>query len=150
MTEAEARAYREAFYARYPRLRQWQNETARAAEATGVLRSAVGRPLRAEWEAPRGLRWTLCCNFPVQSSTADAMMVAMARVHAALEGRDAQLILQIHDELVVECAEHEGPAVEALLVEHMTAAWLELFPDAPINGLVDVATRQCWAKPRKS
>jgi DNA polymerase-1 len=150
MTEAEARAYREAFYARYPRLRQWQNETARAAEATGVLRSAVGRPLRAEWEAPRGLRWTLCCNFPVQSSTADAMMVAMARVHAVLEGRDAQLILQVHDELVVECAEHEGPAVEALLVEHMTAAWLELFPDAPVNGLVDVATRQCWAKPRKS
>ena len=67
MSEAEAQAWKDGFYARYPRLRQWQNETANVARATGTLRSVVGRPLRAEWEPKRPLKWTLCCNFPVQS-----------------------------------------------------------------------------------
>ena len=62
------------------------------------------------------------------------MLLAMAKVHAALEGLDARLILQIHDELVIECAEDVAPEVEALLEEHMTAAYLELFPDAPMPG----------------
>ena len=82
-------------------LRRWQNETANIARATGELRSVAGRPLKAEWEGGE-LRWTQCCNFPVQSSAADVMLIAMARVHAALEGRDARLILQVHDELVIE------------------------------------------------
>ena len=116
---------------------------------TGVLRSIAGRPLRAEWEFVQPLKWTLCCNFPVQSSAADVMSLAMAKVHAALEGIDARLILQIHDELLVECAEALAPEVEELLTQHMTAAYLELFPDAPTLKLVDVATRKCWAKPPK-
>ena len=100
MSEAEAQAWKDRFYARYPRLRQWQNETANVARVTGTLRSVVGRPLRAEWEPVQPLKWTLCCNYPVQSSAADVMLLAMARVHAALEGLDARLLLQIHDELV--------------------------------------------------
>jgi DNA polymerase I len=148
MTEAEAQAWKDRFYARYPRLRQWQNETANAARSTGVLRSIAGRPLRAEWE-PGGLRWTLCCNYPVQSSAADVMTLAMARVHTALEPLDAVLILQVHDELVVECAEAIAPQIAALLEQHMAAAWTATFPDAPAQGIVEVATRSCWAKPRK-
>jgi DNA polymerase I len=76
------------------------------------------------------------------------MMRAMVLVHAALEGLDARLLLQVHDELVIECAEGIADEVAALLERHMTAAWVELFPDAPINGLVDVASRPCWAKPQ--
>jgi DNA polymerase-1 len=71
------------------------------------------------------------------------------RVHAALEALDARLLLQIHDELLVECAAPIAATVEALLVEHMTAAWLELFPDGPTRGLVDTAVRCCWAKPEE-
>ena len=50
---------------------------------------------------------------------------------------------------MIECAEGIAAEVAALLEEHMTAAWLELFPDAPTKGLVDVSTRPCWAKPEK-
>ena len=53
MTEAEAQAWKDHFYARYPALRAWQTRTADAARATGVLRSVAGRPLRAEWEGGR-------------------------------------------------------------------------------------------------
>jgi DNA polymerase I-like protein with 3'-5' exonuclease and polymerase domains len=77
------------------------------------------------------------------------MLLAMRRLHAALEGIDAVPLLQIHDELVIETTPDAAPTVAALLAEHMTAAWLELFPDAPVGGLVDVATRPGWAKPPK-
>jgi DNA polymerase I len=150
MSEAEAQQWKDRFYDRYPQLRAWQNRTANEARVTGVLRSVAGRPLRAEWEPIQPLKWTLCCNYPVQSSAADVMLLAMARVHAALEGLDAALILQIHDELVVECAEAEAAAVAAVLKEQMTAAYLELFPGAPVLGLVDVAIRKCWAKAPKA
>ena len=149
MPVEEAERFKARFYARYPQLRRWQSRTADAARVTGVLRSVAGRPLRAEWEAVQPLKWTTCCNFPVQSSAADVMLLATARVHAALEDLDAQLLLQIHDELLVECAEALAPKVERLLIEHMTAAYRELFPDAPVLGLVDVASRACWAKPPK-
>jgi DNA polymerase I-like protein with 3'-5' exonuclease and polymerase domains len=149
MSEAEAQSWKDRFYDRYPQLRAWQQRTADEARVTGVLRSVAGRPLRAEWEPVQPLKWTLCCNYPVQSSAADVMALAMTKVHAALAPLDARLILQIHDELVVECAEDLAPAVEALLSEHMTAAWSEVFPDAPVRGIVDVASRKCWAKPVK-
>ena len=70
----------------------------------------------------------------------------MARVHRALEGLDATLIMQVHDELVVEAADTAAPEVEALLVEHMTAAWVELFPEAPTPGIVDARISPVWAK----
>jgi DNA polymerase-1 len=145
MAEAEAQQWKDRFYAGYPRLRQWQRETENAARSTGVLRSVAGRPLRSEWEGGQ-LRWPLCCNFPVQSSAADVMLRAMARVHAALEGLDARLILQVHDELVAECADGEAPRVAALLEEHMTGAFVELFPDAPAAGLVTTAIVKCWGE----
>jgi DNA polymerase-1 len=148
MSEGEAQAWKDRFYASYPQLRAWQQNTADAARVTGVLRSITGRPLRAEWEGGE-LRWPQCCNFPIQASTADVTMRAMAKAHAALEGLDARLILQIHDELVVECAADLGPEVARLLDTAMVEAWQTLFPDAPARDLVDVAVRRCWAKAEK-
>jgi DNA polymerase I-like protein with 3'-5' exonuclease and polymerase domains len=116
---------------------------------TGLLRSICGRPLKAAWEKNGELKWTTCCNYPVQSSAADLMLTAMVKVHQALEGRDAFLVMQVHDELVIECAEREVAETAALLEEGMVAAWRELFPDGPVSGLVDVAIRPCWAKPAK-
>jgi hypothetical protein len=57
--------------------------------------------------------------------------------------------MQVHDELVIECAEAEAPAVATLLEESMVTAWRELFPDGPTMGLIEMATRPCWAKPPK-
>jgi DNA polymerase-1 len=150
MTEGEAQLYKDRLFARYPRLRTWQQETAETARVTGTLRSVAGRPLRVEWEAIQPLKWTLCCNYPVQSSAADIVMLAMTKVHDALDRFDARLLLQIHDELLIECAEEIAPEIEQLLISHMAAAYLELFPAAPTLKLVDVASRKCWAKPPKA
>ena len=63
-----------------------------------------------------------------------------------LEGIDAAIILQVHDELVVEAAEQDALTARDRLVEAMTEAFLEVFPEAPTTGLVDVAIVGCWAE----
>ena len=63
-------------------------------------------------------------NMPIQGTAADIIKVAMVRVYRRLqaEGLQAQLILQIHDELMVECPAAEADTVCRLLVEEMEAA----------------------------
>ena len=82
-----------------------------------------------------------------ESSAADVMLLAMAKLHDALEECDARLLLQVHDELVLEAPEENASEVAELVRQYMTSAFRELFPDAPILGLVDIAIRSCWAKP---
>jgi DNA polymerase-1 len=151
----EAQHMQAEFYGRYPKLRAWQRRNANEVRGswgflgTGLLRSICGRPLRNEWEKHGELKWTTCCNYPVQASAADLMLMAMVKVHRALERRDAFLVMQVHDELVIECAEAEAPAVVTLLEESMVTAWRELFPGGPTMGLIEMATRPCWATPPK-
>jgi DNA polymerase I len=142
----EAERIRAAFFHRYPQLRAWQRENADRAQRTGLLRSIRGRPLKTAWEYGGKLRWTVCCNYPVQSSAVDLVLDAMARVHRALEDLDADLIMQVHDELVIECAAEIAAEIKDLVTSHMTAAWVELFPAAPSRGIVDVRTSLVWAK----
>ena len=63
-------------------------------------------------------------NTPVQGAAADIIKIAMNAVHRALkdEGLEAKLILQVHDELIVECPEREQERVEQLLRECMESA----------------------------
>ena len=105
MSIAEAEAARAALRARYPVLTAWQRRMVDQADAAGVLRSVLGRPLRREWEPHGTIRYSLAMNYPIQSSAADVLLVAMAKAAAALEGLDATIILQVHDELVVETLE---------------------------------------------
>ena len=60
-------------------------------------------------------------NTPIQGTAADIIKLAMVRVHSRLarEGLAARLIMQVHDELIVECPEEEAPRVEALLQQEM-------------------------------
>ena len=63
-------------------------------------------------------------NMPIQGTAADVIKIAMVNVHRRLrsEGVEAKLILQVHDELIVEAPEHEKEAVCALLREEMEKA----------------------------
>jgi DNA polymerase-1 len=140
----QADAARTAFLDRYPGVRRFQQRQADIGKASGTVRSRLGRPLKSEWEGGR-LRFTQSCNHPVQGSAADAVLVAMTRLVELLHANDAHLILQVHDELVVEAAESEAPAVERIMVAVMTEAFAELFPEAPLDGLVKVKTVRVWS-----
>jgi DNA polymerase-1 len=67
----------------------------------------------------------MALNAPIQGSAADIIKIAMLRVGAALraEGLRSRVLLQVHDELVLEVAAGESEAVEALVRREMAGAW---------------------------
>ena len=89
----------------------------------------------------RGLGERLAVNSVMQGTAADVIKVAMIRIHDRLreEGRSARLVLQVHDELLLEARETEVSAVKELVREEMCAA----YPlDPPLA--VDVGAGDDW------
>jgi DNA polymerase I-like protein with 3'-5' exonuclease and polymerase domains len=97
------------------------------------------------------LKRTQCCNAPIQGACADAAMRALILVNAALfEARiDGGPVIFNHDEIVLEVSEADAERARAILVESMSRAFAETFPDAPLNGLVETKIATAWG-PRKS
>jgi DNA polymerase I-like protein with 3'-5' exonuclease and polymerase domains len=101
--------------------------------------------------AQNRLKFTLCCNAPVQGACADAGMLALIKLDAALRGAgiDGGPVLFVHDELVVEVVERQAEQVRDILAQSMEQAFVETFPNAPLNGVVSIGIGKTWgsAKP---
>ncbi len=138
----EAGAAKAALLNAFPGIRDHQCEQADRAEQDGVLWSIAGRPLKAAWEKDGTIRYTVAVNYAVQASAADVLLLAMADVERALPG---SMILSVHDELVLEVPEDQAEEAGAFLTAGMGAAFSELFPGAPLTGLVAAKTGECWA-----
>jgi DNA polymerase-1 len=98
--------------------------------------------LRASNRQTRSLGERLAVNFVMQGSNADIIKVAMIRIHRRLreEGRAARLVLQVHDELLLEVPTVELSAVKELVRTEMSGA----FPlDPPLA--VDVGSGENWS-----
>jgi hypothetical protein len=97
------------------------------------------------------LKRTLCCNAPIQGACADAAMRALILVDAALfeAGIDGGPVIFNHDEIVLEVPVADAERARTTLVEGMTRAFAETFPDAPLNGLVETKIATAWG-PRES
>ena len=101
---------------------------------------AIEWSLRVGMQRRFGLRYTLCCNAPIQGACADVAMLAMALVDRSLTktGLDGGLVLSVHDELVLEVREDQAGQARALLERSMIVAFNIVFPNAPTRGLVEV------------
>ena len=102
--------------------------------------------IRASNRQTRSLGERLAVNFVMQGSNADIIKVAMIRIHERLraEGRGARLVLQIHDELLLEVPETEVSAVRDLVREEMCRA----YPlDPPLA--VDVGVGDDWDEAKR-
>ena len=73
-------------------------------------------------------------------------MLALVNTHRALEGSAAKLIATVHDELVIECPTPLVTEIKQLVSNAMTAAFTRLFPEAPVEGLVDAASGPSWGE----
>jgi DNA polymerase I len=142
---AEAMRAQDAFFRRYPALKAWMGGQADKAKATRLVRTVLGRPLRAAWEEG-GLRYTQAVNIPVQGSCADVLLIALAEADRRLRDLDAAIIATVHDEIVVEASDGDAAEAARRLEAAMVNAFLEVFPEAPATGLVDVAVVDCWAE----
>jgi DNA polymerase-1 len=142
----EAQSYIDAYLARFPRVQDFIQRTIEQATRDGYVTSLLGRrrpvpEIRASNRQTRSLGERLAVNFVMQGSNADIIKVAMIGIHRRLreEGRSARLVLQVHDELLLEVPEAEVSGVRELVREEMCAAYSL---DPPLA--VDVGVGDDW------
>ncbi|RME23792.1 MAG: DNA polymerase I [Deltaproteobacteria bacterium] len=122
----EAKAYMDGYFARYPEVRRYMERAVQEGSTRGYAETLFGRrrPLRGldsrNFNVRSGAE-RIAINTPVQGTAADLIKLAMIRVADRLgrEHPDATLLLQVHDELLVEAPEADTEAVGRLLVEEM-------------------------------
>jgi DNA polymerase-1 len=129
LPDAEARGIIQRYFARYAGVKGYIDHAIEEARRTGESRTLYGRirampEITARNPALRMAAERTAINTPIQGTAADIVKVAMLKVHAAIaaERRDAKLLLQVHDELVLEVGEGDLAPVEALVRREMIAA----------------------------
>jgi DNA polymerase-1 len=124
-----AAEYMDIYFSRYPRVRKYMNKTKTEAKKTGYVETLYGRRLYLpEISTGNAIRRQaaerVAINAPVQGTAADIMKKAMLSVNDSLKKQkiDAKLILQVHDELVVESHEKDTEKVTKILTDSMSKA----------------------------
>jgi DNA polymerase-1 len=147
----QAQAYIDAYLARFPFVQDFIQRTIEQATRDGYVTSLLGRrrlvpELRASNRMVRGQGERFAVNFVMQGSNADIIKVAMIRIHERLrlEGRSAQLVLQVHDELLLEAPDAEVSPVKELVREEMCNA----YPLDPALA-VEVGAGDNWAEAKR-
>ncbi|MEL7374057.1 MAG: DNA polymerase, partial [Pseudomonadota bacterium] len=142
----EAQAYVDRYFERYPGVHDYMERTRTQARDDGYVETIEGRRLylpeiNARNAQRRQYAERSAINAPMQGSAADIIKRAMIDVHGWLKGgkTDARLIMQVHDELVLEVAESAADAVMAEVIERMARA-AQL--DVPLK--VDAAVGANW------
>ncbi|MBR0355262.1 MAG: DNA polymerase I [Oscillospiraceae bacterium] len=122
----EAKAYIDAYLAKYHGVRDYMKRIVEQAKADGYVSTLYGRrrelpELKSSNFNVRSFGERVALNMPIQGTAADIIKLAMVRVWRRLrkEGLRAKLILQVHDELIVECPEAEAERVQTILTEEM-------------------------------
>jgi DNA polymerase-1 len=145
---AEAHAYIAAYFGRYPRIRHFLDASIEQGRREGYVSTITGRRrylpnLRSKNGTVRQAAEHIAMNTPIQGSAADLIKLAMLRVRAALKQHRlrARLLLQVHDELVLEAPREERDAITELLQREMSGV---LPLRVPV--LVEVGHGPNWAE----
>jgi DNA polymerase-1 len=144
----EAQTYIDTYLARFPLVQDFIERTIEQARRDGYATSLLGRrrpvpELRASNRQTRMLGERLAVNFVMQGSNADIIKVAMLRIHERLraEGRSSRLVLQVHDELLLEVPQTEVSGVRDVVRREMCDA----YPlDPPLA--VEIGVGDNWAE----
>ncbi len=146
ISTGEAQGLMDEYFARFGGVRDYLREVVAEARATGYTATMLGRrrylpDLMSDNRQRREGAERMALNAPIQGSAADIIKLAMKGVDAALtaEGLSSRMLLQVHDELVLEVAPGERAALEALVRREMGAA-VEL--DVPLD--VSVGVGRSW------
>ncbi len=146
ITRKEAQAYIEQYFATYPGVKAFLDRMVAQAKETGAAVSMFGRvrpvpELTSSNFMQRSFGERVAMNSPIQGTAADIIKIAMIRVHDRLlaEGLRSRLILQVHDELLVETAKEEIEQVSKILDEEMHRA-----ADLSVALEIDMHTGSNW------
>ncbi len=147
VTQAEAKQYIDAYLAKYHGIREYMENTIAQAKERGYVSTLFGRrrampELTASNYNLRAFGERVARNMPIQGTAADIIKLAMIRVHDRLakELPEARLLLQVHDELIVECPRALADKAAEILKEEM-----EHTVDYPVPLTVDTGVGKSWA-----
>ncbi len=129
ISAAEARRYIDAYFKQYPEVKAYMESNVETARKNGYAQTILGRrryikELQSSNFSLRGFGERAAMNMPLQGSSADIIKLAMIGVENQLKERNlkSQLILQIHDELIIDAYKSEYEEVKSLLAEQMQNA----------------------------
>lgn len=146
ITRNEARQYIDGYLNTYPNIKNYMEEIVKIAKKDGYVTTILGRKryipeINSKNFNIRSFGERIALNTPIQGSAADIIKLAMIKVYKRLkeEKVNAKLILQIHDELIIECDEKEKDIVKNILKESMENVYKL---DLPLK--VDVCEGRNW------
>ena len=147
IARAEAREIIERYFAQFPRIQQYMGDTVSGARERGYVETLRGRrrylrDINSRNHAARAASERIAINAPIQGSAADMIKIAMLDIDRELRGSRlaAQMILQVHDELVFEVPHGELEKVQDIVVRGMRDA----LPLGRVPVVVEVGTGADW------
>jgi DNA polymerase-1 len=146
ITRKEAAEYIDKYFETYPRVKEFLDETVAKAKEDGYSTTLFGRirpipELKSSNFMQRSFGERVAMNAPIQGSAADIMKIAMIRVNDRLkkESLQSRLLLQVHDELLIEAHKDEIEKVKQILSEEMRGA-----ADLLVPVEIDMNTGNNW------
>lgn len=146
VSTSEAKEYMDAYYEKYPGVHQYMEDIKEKAREDGYVVTLYQRrrylpELKSSNFNTRSFGERVALNMPIQGTAADIIKLAMVNVANRLkkEKLEGKLILQVHDELIVECPEKEAETVSKLLAEEMENV---IHLSVPLS--VEVKTGHTW------
>ena len=146
ISKKEAAQYIEQYFATYPKVKEFIDKLVADAKEKGYTETMFGRrrpipELSSSNFMQRSFGERVAMNAPIQGTAADIIKIAMIKVWKALkeEGLKSRLILQVHDELLVETAREEEARVREILTENMKSA-----ADLAVTLEIDLHTGNNW------
>ena len=139
----------EEYFSRMPEVEGWIKATRQQAKKDGHVRTLFGR--KRILPTINAKQWNLrasaereAVNTIIQGTAADIMKIAMLAVHRRLrtDGHDSRILLQVHDELLLEVPHAEVDAVRALVVEEMERAGSQLVVPLAVNAATGMNWRE--------
>jgi len=125
----QAQAFIDAYFERYQGVRIWLDRTIEEARRSGMVRTLLGRirpipDIHSKDFAVRQFAERTAVNTPIQGTAADIIKIAMIRIWQMLKkkGLSSKILLQVHDELVLESPEHEMAEVQKIVRHEMENA----------------------------
>lgn len=145
-TRKEAEEYIEKYFEKYSGIKNYMDNMVKSAQENGYVETLFGRrryvpELKSSNYMMREFGKRVAMNTPIQGTAADIMKIAMNKVYEELEKEniDGKIVLQVHDELILEVNEKDKEKASKILKECMENAF-EL--EIPLK--VEVTTAKCW------
>lgn len=139
VSRKNAKDYIDSYFARYPKVKQFSQDNIEFAKEHGFIRTKFGRirhipEIKASNYLTRSFGERVAMNMPLQGTASDIIKMSMLKVASAIkeEGLKSRLILQIHDELVLDVYPGEEKIAENLLRKCMQE-WLNLSVSLPVS-----------------